>query len=295
MHKAFGIKRALPVAVTLLAISGLLPVRYIAWVGWFSKPVGAFIHPVSHPLTVLAHWLTPASPRDADDPTVKSLRDQIEFLTTQLLRARQENARLYTEIEEQYKLSRLNPDVPVRHVSAPVIGASSDLSSGVLTVRAGTRQGVEQNTVVVASGLQVVGKVIEAGSRTSKVQPITAKGAGKIRARVMFDSIEERLDCLLEPVGDGTLKGAVEIGELTQGKPLEPAVGQLIRLDDAERWPEHAQMLVIGKIEKVEPSAEHPLRKVITVRPTLTLDRVSEVVLRIAAEPADAPVLKGPP
>lgn len=294
MHKALGTKRALPIAIAMMVILGVvLPIKYIGWLGWFGGLTGALIGPVSHPFTILAHWLTPASPREADDPTVKSLREQIDVLTTQLLRAQQENARLYTEIEEQYQLSRLNPDAPVRHVNAPVTGASSDLYSGILTVRAGHKQGVTLNTVAVVSGLQLLGKVVEAGARTANVQPITGKAAGKIRARVMFESIEDRLICVLDPVGDGTLRGPVDSGEVSQGRTLDPAVGQLVRLDDLERWPEHAQMLVVGKIEKVEPSPEHPLRKIITVRPTLVLDRVSEVVLRVSAEPPDSPPVKG--
>lgn len=108
----------------------------------------------------------------------------------------------------------------------------------------------------------------------------------------MLDNPEARLLCQLEPIGNGTLRGPVFRPEAPAGSPEasapEPAVGQTVRLDDdADRWPRHAQMLIIGRVERVDPNPDMPLRKIITVRPTLALDRVSEVVLRISEEPAE--------
>jgi len=56
-------------------------------------------------------------------------------------------------------------------------------------------------------------------------------------------------------------------------------VGQTVRLDDPT-WPKAARMLVLGRVERVEPSPDQPLRRVITIRPTVAgLDRLSEVVI----------------
>jgi hypothetical protein len=44
-------------------------------------------------------------------------------------------------------------------------------------------------------------------------------------------------------------------------------------------------MLVIGDIERVEPSVDQPLRRRITVKPRTNLRRVSEVIVRLPAQP----------
>src|SRR5262249_3543996 len=100
------------------------------------------------------------------------------------------------------------------------------------------------------------------------------------------------------PLGDGTLKGPVSTEGLSGPEPnLQP--GQIVRLDDQERWPRHAQMLVIGKIESGEPSPDQPLRKIVTRRPTLLLDRLREVVLSIAGDVGEfiesRPAISEPP
>jgi hypothetical protein len=100
----------------------------------------------------------------------------------------------------------------------------------------------------------------------------------------------ESLIALLKPQGDGTLKGEVgtdagpSLGAGGTANPrLEPKPGQTVRLAD-RTWPSAAQMLIVGTVTRVDPSPTQPLRKVITVEPTLRLDRVSEVVLRLTDE-----------
>jgi len=294
-------RKALPIAVVLLLVLGLTPVRFIGWIGWFGTLTSTLIAPISQPFTALSRWLAPGKTATLDAPVVNALKEEIENWRTQFLRQQQENIKLQAIMEELYRLKSLNLDVPVRQVTAPVISASSDLSSGLLRVRAGEQHGVDLNTVAVASGLQLLGRVKSTSSRQCLVQPITSRSAGAIRGRVMMENPETRLLCQLEPVGNGTLRGPVfrpersSVGDaaapdtaaLDAAAP-EPAVGQTVRLDDdADRWPRHAQLLIIGKIERVDPNPDMPLRKIITVRPLLALDRVSEVVLRIAEEAAE--------
>jgi hypothetical protein len=40
-------------------------------------------------------------------------------------------------------------------------------------------------------------------------------------------------------------------------------------------------MLVLGTVESVEPAPDSPLRPVIVVRPTVVLERVTEVIVRV--------------
>lgn len=291
-------RKALPVAVGLLFVLGLTPARFIGWIGWFGTLTTTLIAPISQPFAALSRWLAPGSSPEPEAPVVEALKEEIENWRTQFLREQQENIKLHATMEELYRLRDLSPDVAVRQLTAPVVSVSSDLSSALLRVRAGEHHGVDTNTVAVASGLQLLGRVASTSSRQCLVQPVTSKSAGAIRGRVMLDNPETRLLCQLEPVGDGTLRGPAFRPERSStladaaapdANAPEPAVGQTVRLDDdADRWPRHAQMLIIGKIERIDPNPDMPLRKIITVRPTLALDRVSEVVLRVAQEPADA-------
>jgi hypothetical protein len=100
----------------------------------------------------------------------------------------------------------------------------------------------------------------------------------------MSDQGVPLLGSVLEPVGDGTLKGDVlRIGpgspEATGALPI-PVVGQVVRLDDTG-WPDSSRMLIVGRVESVSTSPEDPLRPVIVVRPTINVERLAEVLLRI--------------
>jgi hypothetical protein len=57
-----------------------------------------------------------------------------------------------------------------------------------------------------------------------------------------------------------------------------------VRLEDPQ-WPKHAQRLVIGTVTAVKTVTTG--RQVIEVRPTVDLDRLSEVVLRLTPKEAD--------
>ncbi len=148
----------------------------------------------------------------------------------------------------------------------------------------GASQGVTQNTVATAPGLQLVGRVIGVTGRTATIRPITDRAAGSLRAMVMLDEGSNGLLTNLSPIMDGTLQGDVEDRRTPDGKPIEPQVGQLVRLADP-RWPKNADMLLVGKVEQVLPSPAQPLRRMVVVRPTIDrLDRLSEVVLRVTPQ-----------
>jgi hypothetical protein len=104
--------------------------------------------------------------------------------------------------------------------------------------------------------------------------------------------------CRLAPVGKGLLQGDLEDKRDESGAPIEPPAGAEVRLSDPTRWPADAQMLIVGVVERVEPSPRQPLRRVVVVRPSVPdLTRVGEAVLRIpsrdATRHAGAPLLEG--
>lgn len=265
-------------AILLLLGLGLLPVRMTTWAGWIGELVTTIVAPVSHPSARLAQWLSPASPR-RDEPELRRLEQERSELERLYRVERDEVTRLRAVIADLQAGIALYPDPKLRQLIAPVIGASSDRSSSVIRVRAGRASGVTRGSVATTSGVQLVGRVQDVGERVCSVAPITDAGAGQIGGVIMLDAATAGPGCLLKPSGSGTLVGPVE--DTGGARPV--AAGQRVNLQDPT-WPRSAQMLLIGVVESVEPSPNQPLRSVITVRPTLRLDRLSEVILRLSID-----------
>lgn len=269
-------------SVTLLLILSVLPIRALSWLGAFGTLTQIVVTPIRHPFAIISRWLAPPTTK-RDDDAIRSISDDLEHTRQLYLRTQDENQRLRSTIQELQRGIALNPELAVQQLSASVTGSNADLASSILHVRAGEKHGVTINTVATAPGLQLLGRVVQVSARACQVQPITSKSAGPLRARVMLDDDSgSGLDCLLAPSGDGTLRGPVE-----DSRGGEPAVGMAVRLADSDRWPASAQLLLVGKVESVDADPNQPLRKVVVVRPTLKLDRVSEVVLRISPEAAE--------
>lgn len=287
-HHLANPKTLLGGAIVLMLVLGLMPVRYLRWAGvdWIGDLADTLLTPISDPASKVSRWLSPASRQEPDPARIAELVGQLEQAETI-------NAQLHSEIRSLRELIpqleqglRLNPDLPVRLVPAAVVGTSSDLTGGLLKVRAGKNQGVATNTVAAVNGVHLVGRVVKASTRTCWVQPITSPGAGRIEGLIVTDEqAGDGLICSLSPTGDGTLRGPVgqSAGEI-EAPTIE--VGQLVRLYDTGRaWPKNARMLIIGRVDTVEPSPAQELRRIVTVRPIVgRLDRVAEVVLRITNE-----------
>jgi cell shape-determining protein MreC len=275
-------RRLLPTTLVLLAVLTFTPIKYTAWAGWFGRLTQTIVAPISHTLAAVSRWLAPATLQALDPEEILTLRQETEARKAQLNHALEENNRLHALIRELQRGNALDPNLAVHQMYAPVFGSASDLSSGLLSVRAGRQQGVNESTVAMAMGLQLLGRVTSVGELTCTVAPITSKASGPLIAKIVLDDFGAGLGCTLAAAGDGTLQGDVEDRRNpATTTAIEPSVGQEVRLNDPS-WPRSAQMLLIGKVEKVEPSPKQPLRKVVTVRPIVeNLDRVSEVMLRM--------------
>ncbi|QOI99519.1 MAG: hypothetical protein HRU70_03090 [Phycisphaeraceae bacterium] len=271
-------RRALPVAVVALVLFALLPLRATYWVEWFKPLVLIPTGPISGVFRSVVRLALPASPPPPSEE-VEALTNQARHFEWLYLRERAENDKLRGDIVELQRGAELIPDLPVALRLAPVIGASAELSSGLLTVRGGAGHGIDTNTVAATTGLQLVGRVVGVSGPTARVRVITRPGSPKLDTRVMTASGEPGPRALLEPSGDGTLRGVVEYVQTPGGGVVEPAVGQVVRLDDPG-WPAASRMLIVGRVVSVEPAPEHPLRRLIVVEPTVRIERVAEVVLR---------------
>lgn len=281
-------RKLLPVTFVVLTLLAFTPVRWVSWLSSFGRLTQTLVAPISHPLAGLSRWLYPSgSPRNESEE-LRLLRDEVEVARVQLLQALDENDRLRLMIAELQRGRALDPELQVQQIIVPVIGSSGDLADPLLVIRAGRSQGVDSHSIAMAYGLQLLGRVVSAGNRTATVAPITSKAGGGLSALIMLDPTNPAtgLACTLTPQGDGTLAGDVEDRrDPATGAVFEPKVGDEVRLRDPAHWPRTAQMLLVGKVESIGPSPKQPLRKVVTVRPTVkNLERVSEVVLRIMPE-----------
>lgn len=272
---------ALPLAATTLAVTAVLPARLLGWAGWFSAQAFVVISPVAHPITRAADLIVPAARVGAEaTQRERTLRDELERVRVRLLQSEQRVEQMEALIEQLSRGALLQPDVEVTQLPRPIVSQAGDM----LVVRTGSREGVHQGAVVTAQSVQLVGRVASAEPLTSLVLPITAASSNTLLGVVILDEQSgRRATCVLSPVGDGTLVG--EVSPPDDGRVEEVATGQTVRLFD-EQWPRHAQMLVIGEVVRVEPSADQPLRRRITVRPRINPRRAGEVIIRMPASSA---------
>jgi cell shape-determining protein MreC len=275
-------RRLLPIAIAILVAMSIAPLSWLGWLRWFSSLVETLAVPASHPFALVSRWVAPARPYRPSDDAVRILEEELEKYKQFYLSQQLENERQQRVLSELRAGAVIVGSEPVRQVAATIIGSSSDLSSSIVRARAGTKHGVVEGAVAVGPGLQLLGRVVSTGVRMCEIQLVTSKASGPMRVRVMVDEAGgQGLDCLLVPQGDGTLRGPIEDrGEATSTK-MDVKVGQSVRLADGERWPRSASMFLVGTVELISPDPDQPLRKVVTVRPTLKLDRVGEVILRI--------------
>jgi cell shape-determining protein MreC len=277
--------RALVAATLLLAVLSFLPARFGQWTNQLQTIPSLVFAPVQG----VVYWLASLATREgvsassAQLHTIEKDRDQWMSIAR---RFQVENERLRADLAK-YVAGAMTPDPGLRFARATVIGPAGAPGSHVLRLRAGSGDGVSRGTVAVVDSVQIVGRVEKAGAATSTLVLITEAGQPPIDAAIFPDGepgTAPPLMCQLHASGDGTLKGFLEYVEAKAGETRPTArVGHTVHLNDRS-WPSSAGMLVLGTIVAMEPYKDSPLRQVITVRPTVKIDRVTEVTLRIPTD-----------
>lgn len=294
-------RTGLTIAIIALVVLAFAPPGAARWVGAFSSPVRTVLAPLAAPFEwVLSARLSDRELSPNESESLSLMRQERDGYLRETNQLRAENDELRRVIAELQQGLDLNPNIPVRQFQAPVIGSSMELSSRVLTVRAGTRESVEPNaSVAVVRGVHLVGRVVSTKDRFCSVQPFTDVSAGSIKGVVMLGATQFGPACFLVPKGDGTLSGqlmtestllptgattaAADSAAGDPGAGVKP--GMVVRLGD-ESWPQSAQMLEIGVVERVETPPDNIRIRTIVVRPKYRIDRVSEVTLRVPAPAA---------
>ncbi|MCA9294422.1 MAG: hypothetical protein KDA20_11475 [Phycisphaerales bacterium] len=273
-------------AVVVLLVLALAPQRATAWAGWLRGPVETILAPGARPLAMLSTLLRPGRTIDTGRPDASELelQRQREELETELARA---NARI-AELEQLVRDLQVGAAAPGLGQTRPVVAArvGQAMGSGTIDVRAGDGEGVVVGTVATARGTQqLVGLVTSTGPMVSTVRLITdrriepglmqatigAEGARDANAQASLPR------CQLHPDGAGLL-----VDEQVPAPPGSESiirVGALVRLDDPT-WSGAAQLLILGRIERIEDGASPQFRKIV-VRPIVDISRVSGVILHV--------------
>lgn len=278
------------IALALASVCAFAPLHFTGWLSLPADLVLRLIAPVSHPARLFASWIDPRAPHAVEPAEIARLRDELDGYRTLYFRERARTNDLRALIRDLQSGRDLAPDRDIRVRTAAVIGESQSAGGAVLRLRAPGEDESIVGAVATVAGTQILGRVVSASAGLALVRPITDRAAPALLARIALGEGAEGPLCTLRPTGDGALSGPVEdLASLPadlQRLGLHP--GQEVRLAD-DAWPAGTRMLLIGLIERVEPSPDSPLRQVVFVRPKVDLIRVSEVVLRISIDPERGP------
>ncbi len=269
----FSPTRTLTVATLALVVLALAPHRTTSWLRGIKTPVEFVLSPVQHPTSIIAHFLRP--PRihgDSDDETIRALRLELDRWRAAYAETDGRILELERLLRDLQSGAALPSTLDVVQIAAPVVGAPSDLTDGLLRVRAGFDRGVvERSTVAATRGVHLVGRVVEATRGMCSVLPVTSRRAGLIDAVVLTADGLGPWACQLEPAGDGTLVGDM----VAEAQGL--VVGQVVSVRD-RAWPIGAQGLILGRLSAIETKPNGRLRIVVT--PDQPASTVGEVILR---------------
>lgn len=286
-HQPAIVRWSMPITIVTLFVLSLAPIRMIGWTNWFAAQAQVAVAPIAHPITIAINTVIPPAITDPEaSQRERALSDELSRVRTDLLQTKEENARLTDLVKDLSRGSQITPDLDVRQISRPRI---SSLVGDHILVRSGSIEGLTRGSVVVVDAVQLLGKVTRVEAKTCTVLPITARSSGQIQAAVLLDDYgdeDKRAICLLTPMGDGTLRG--EVAGTAGDANTSIKIGQEVRLLDSQ-WPPHAQMLLVGTVQRIEHNDAQPLRQRILVVPTVKdLRRVPEVIFRLPVLDEDA-------
>jgi cell shape-determining protein MreC len=287
-HPETSRRGPLAAAVLVTLILCFLPRGALAYLTGPRRLIEYILVPVSDPVLAIARWFLPPAAKP-DDPRVAFFENEILRYKKLLLDA-QDLLKEKQKLIDALQKGSIQSDGAFRQLPASVVGITSSGSGGVITVRAGSKDGVERNTIASTEGVQLVGRVSEVGAVNCKVTLITEKASGPIDG-VIFADDGARLAVIrnISPqVGKRVLVGQVQHASPA---PPDPKPGDTVRLDDQQSWPRSAQRLTIGVVTAVDTSVGG--RILVTIKPSSDLERLGEVVLLLTpkaeAQPGGGP------
>lgn len=210
------------------------------------------------------------SRRELEEELGRAMR-RLEQLRQEHEQLQREHA-LVTQTREQIELSG------VRLVNARVTAYTGDPAAPVLTLERGTRAGLREGTVI-ASGFNLVGRVVHAGPMTADVRLIIAPGT-ELQVTIRPPEVDDearRTQVHLAARDDGAFEVRVPARS-----EIEP--NDLAQLSDP-RWPREARGFVVGQVTRVEPAPDDPFAfRDVLIEPIPPLSALPDVTAVVEAE-----------
>jgi rod shape-determining protein MreC len=218
---------------------------------------------------------------------VEELRAQVDALTVENVRLREYEAEvqqlrdLLGFVGDQQFVAPLGADVISRdacetYPCAEVIANDPNPYLRNVTINVGTRQGVKVGMPVVSGGAALVGRIIEVGARTAKVQLLT--DANSAVASLLQTT---RATGLVVGQPDGSLR----MDYVAQRSDAVVAVGDIVLTSGLGGV--LPKGLVVGQVAEVA-SADYELFEPIMVRPAVDFTRLEVVLVLTEFDPEAA-------
>jgi cell shape-determining protein MreC len=278
--KRFGSFQLLILAcAAALILSLFVPTRALRW----TNGLAAMVRLPAAPLAALATRTRAAfagGPAGLveEEHDLEHYRSEMHHYLA-LYNAERLRAHALQERIEQLERARVEGgDVHFEPVIAPVIGRTAQGNSVIYELRAGASE-VQKNAVAVYDGAHLIGRIAQTSALTSLLIPITDPAIGPMQAYVAPERAgdDRRLSdfalTLLTARGDGLLEGEVE-------SQAGAALRDYLLLDDPT-WPKTGRAMIVGRIVRIEPIEESPLRARIIVQPTYDLANLSSVTIKV--------------
>ncbi|MGQ0626739.1 MAG: rod shape-determining protein MreC [Phycisphaerales bacterium] len=291
-------------ALALLLLLSTLPPATLGFVGALSGAVRVVLLPEQAAINWALRGLSKAGRGPAESDELARARKEAAVYKDRFYHEAEDNERLRGRIAQLERSIALEPRAAVTPRTVPVIGLQAEGNFRFLTLKAGRGEGIEPGqSVATIRGVVLIGRIVDADAFSCKVLPLNDRNAAAFTAAIIpaettpdgeigIDVFESAITCNLAPTGDGLLAGDVRVLRQSEvaanAKPAPPpAEGMIVRLRD-ERWPRLAQMLIVGRVIRVENKEVNRPR--IVVRPlddgtrepdeVPALDTLAEVIVR---------------
>lgn len=271
----------------MLAATALMPTSWLLpWSADFANVVSLPFTPLRHGAAVAREFLRGSASVGSSGLDPLQLEAERDDYRGRLFAERLRNEELERTLAELQRALEAGASTAWRPLSATIVGRGPGRSLGAVQLNMGARAGVTPGTVAVFRGDRLVGRVAgEVGPLGCTLVPIADESIPLVDVVITDPNAGVDADlgvrAQLEPDGQGAL-----VGEIEAARGVGP--GDDVRLADPG-WAETAQGMLVGRIERVEPVPESPLRVRVTVRPEYDARRLRAVTLKIALPPGSEP------
>lgn len=247
-------RRLLLIITLALLVLCFLPVSVLGTLA--SRPrmaLVALLNPVSGGLKTVGDHLRPGKQLHAAWEDRADLNKDYALALAVIQRQAAENRELRRRLKQFALLRQKFGLEGMRFVDCRVTAYSGDGPVPTITLDRGSEQGV-RNGLVVASGANLVGRVVRVGPLSCDVRVVT--GLTPIHVVILPPTLQTKAPGLGVWLKSSAVDGAA-MGVRAEHH-AKVAVGDLAFLAD-DGWPHEAQRLIVGQVTQVKPDAREPL------------------------------------